>query len=138
MKTPRQILFERHADAQASLDALRQSVVAPMRQRRSPWRELLWQELVLPIRPLLAGLSVAWVLILALHLTARGPATERRTQSLPPSIAREAVEQQRILTSLLGLRPTEPAEPTELPQPRSERPPSGNMHRRHTKPLLQA
>ena len=135
MKTPRQILFERHADAQASLDALRQSVVAPMRQRRRPWRELLWQELVLPLRPLLAGLSVAWALILALHLTARGPATEPRTQPLPPSIAREAVAQQRILTSLLGLRPTESAEP---PQPRSERPPSGNLHRRHTKPLLQA
>lgn len=135
MKTPRQILFERHADAQASLDALRQSVVAPMRQRRRPWRELLWQELVLPIRPLLAGLSIAWALILALHLTARGPATERRTQPLPPSIAREAVAQQRILTSLLGLRPTESVEP---PQPRSERPPSGNLHRRHTKPLLQA
>ena len=132
MKTPRQILFERHADAQASLDALRQSVVTPMRQRRRPWRELLWQELVLPIRPLLAGLAVAWALILALHLTARGPSTERRPQPLPPSIAREAVAQQRILTSLLGLRPSEP------PQPRSERPPSGNLHRRHTKPLLPA
>ncbi len=135
MKTPRQILFERHADAQASLDALRQSAVAPMRNRRRPWRELLWQELVLPIRPLLAGLAVAWALILALHLTARGPATERRTQPLPPSIAREAVAQQRILTSLLGLRPVEAPEPAE---PRSERPPSGNLHRRHTKPLLQA
>ena len=131
MKTPRQILFERHADAQASLDALRQSVVIPMRQRRRPWRELLWQELVLPIRPLLAGLSIAWALILALHLTARGPAT----QPLPPSIAREVAAQQRILTALLGLRPAESVEPA---QPRSARPPSGNLHRRHTKPLLQA
>ena len=141
MKTPRQILFERHADAQASLDALRHSVVAPMRQRRRPWRELLWQEIVLPIRPLLTGLAVAWALILALHLTARGPSTERRPQPLPPSIAREAVAQQRILTSLLGLRPSEPAEPaepTEPAQPRSERPPSGHLHRRHTKPLLPA
>ncbi len=138
MKTPRQVLLDRHADAQPALDALRQAVVGPMRPRRRPWRELLWQELVLPIRPLLAGLAVAWALILALHLTSRGASIERRTQPLPPSIAREAVAQQRILTSLLGLRPSEPAEPTEPAQPRSERPPSGNLHRRHTKPLLQA
>lgn len=140
MKTPREILFERHADAQASLDALRQSVVTPMRNRRS-WRQLLWQELVLPIRPLLAGMSVAWVLILALHLTTRAPSTQRRTQPLPPSIAREAVAQQRILTSLLGLRPPQSvdrAEPTEPDQPRSVRPPSGQLHRRHANPLLHA
>lgn len=126
MKTPRQILFERHADAQASLDALRQSVVAPMRQRRRPWRELLWQELVLPIRTLLAGLSIAWALILALHLTSRGPSTERVPHALPPSFVREIAAQQRILTALLGLRPAEAPEPAE---PRSERPPSGHLFR---------
>jgi hypothetical protein len=135
MKTPRQVLLDRHADAQASLDALRQSVVTPMRQRRRPWRELLWQELVLPIRPLLAGLAVAWALILALHLSSRGASTERVTHALPPSFVREVAAQQRILTALLGLRPAEAPEPAE---PRSERPPSGNLHRRHTKPLLQA
>jgi hypothetical protein len=102
MKTPRQVLLDRHADAQASLDALRQSVVAPMRHRRRPWLELLWQELVLPIRPLLAGLSVVWVLILALHLTTRGPSAHGGTQPLPTSIAREVAAQQRLLSALLG------------------------------------
>ncbi len=126
MKTPRQVLLDRHADAQASLDALRQSVVAPMRHRRLPWLELLWQELVLPIRPLLAGLSVVWVLILALHLTTRGPSTHGGTQPLPTSIAREVAAQQRILSALLGLRPSETPAPSE---PRSGLPPSGQLRR---------
>ncbi len=135
MKTPRQLLLDRHADAQASLDALRQSVVAPMRPRRRPWLELLWQELVMPIRPLLAGLSVVWVLILALHLTTRGPSADVGTQPLPPSIAREVAAQQRLLSALLGLRPSETPAPSE---PRSGLPPSGQLRRSNARSPLPA
>lgn len=136
MKTPRQVLLDRHADAQASLDALRQSVVAPMRPRRRPWLELLWQELVLPIRPLLAGLSVVWVLILALHLTTRGPSAHGGgTQALPTSIAREVAAQQRLLSALLGLRPSETPAPSE---PRSGLPPSGQLRRSNARSPLPA
>ena len=135
MKTPRQVLLDRHADAQASLDAIRRSAVAPMRQRRRPWLELLWQELVLPIRPLLAGLSVVWVLILALHLTTRGPSAHGGTQPLPPSIAREVAAQQRLLSALLGLRPSETPGPSE---PRSGLPPSGQLRRSNARSPLPA
>lgn len=126
MKTPRQVLLDQHAEAHAALDAIRRSVVAPMRQRRRPWLEVLLQELVLPIRPLLAGLSVVWVLILALHLATRGPAADDSSLPLPPSIAREVAAQQRVLSALLGLRPSEAPEPTA---PRNTRPPSGHLHR---------
>ncbi len=135
MKTPRQLLLDRHADAQASLDALRQSVVAPMRPRRRPWLELLWQELVMPIRPLLAGLSVVWVLILALHLTTRGPSADVGTQPVPSSIAREVAAQQRLLSALLGLRPSETPAPSE---PRSGLPPSGQLRRPNARSPLPA
>jgi hypothetical protein len=135
MKTPRQVLLDRHADAQASLDALRRSVVTPIRQRRRPWLELLWQELVLPIRPLLTGLSVVWVLILVLHLTTRGTSAHGDTQPLPPSIAREVAAQQRILSALLGLRPSETPAPSE---PRSGLPPSGQLRRPNARSPLPA
>lgn len=135
MKTPRQVLLDRHADAQASLDALRRSVVDPMRQRRRPWLGILWQELVQPIRPLLAGLSVVWVLILALHLTTRGPSANGGTQPLPTSIAREVAAEQRLLSALLGLRPPESPEPSE---PRDARPPSGQLHRSNARSPLPA
>jgi hypothetical protein len=133
MKPPRQVLLDRHVDAQASLDALRRSVVAPMRQRRRPWLEILWQELVQPIRPLLAGLSVVWLLILALHLATRGPSANGGTQPLPTSIAREVASQQRILSALLGLRPSETPESSE---PRDARPPSGQLHRSNARSPL--
>ena len=62
MKTPSEILLDRHASAQSKLDAIRHSVVAQFARPSQSWRER-----VIPLRWHLAGMAAAWALVALLH-----------------------------------------------------------------------
>jgi hypothetical protein len=113
MKTPREILFERHEAAEAKLDRIRRRVVASLSaspevglERPCPllWLERLWQELVLPCRAAWLSVGAAWVLILVLHLANAGmPTPPHRVATRPTGALRAQLKQQWLLrTELLG------------------------------------
>ena len=140
MKTPREILFERHRQAEPKLDAVRRKVLAALpasgsadalQPRRSEGLLIqavlrrAWLELIWPSRRAWAGMAALWLGLLAANLemkAAFGPAPAVR-----PAPAREmmlAVEEQRRLLAEL-LQPAGPPTvqvPRPNPRPRSERP----------------
>lgn len=135
MKTPRELLLARHADARPRLDALRAAVLAELPSARpsAPAPSLkatLWEQLVVAGRPAWAALGAAWAVILLLN-TASSLVTERpvvATADLPsPEVEAILTAQRQLWVEL-----TSPAEP---PPPAKEPPasPSGArlpLHRR--------
>jgi hypothetical protein len=133
MKTPRELLLARHADAQPKLDALRERVVADhveVMRVREPVRAgvlmPLWRELFWSCRRAWLGLASAWGLILILHLTG-GPTTAAATglASRRPSsadIRLALAEQTRLRAELLGVPSQSPKQARKplVPGPRSE------------------
>ena len=137
MKRPRDLLLERHADAQPRLDALRREVVAEHVVPVSPasvspppgglarfWDELFWTS-----RRAWTALAAAWVAILALNLATHHPASPSR-DSRPPGRSARAVsdlrpvlfEQARLRAELLENHslPATESPPAATPGPRSE------------------
>ncbi len=74
MKTLKELLFERHRDAEPGLERARREFLARLRAAQSPPRqeprglERLWHEYLLPLRWHLAGMSAVWLAVLLLHL----------------------------------------------------------------------
>jgi hypothetical protein len=94
MKTPREVLFARHHNAPAKLDALREEVLAdlPGAHRPTPAHtgarpEVPWPflEFLRPLRWHLSGLSAAWLLVAMLN-SEPAPASSRAfaTQNATP------------------------------------------------------
>ncbi len=82
MKTPREVLFARHHDAQARLDALRQEVLADLPEVPVPTplhagdqSEIRWsfRAFLRPFRWHLSGLSAAWLLVVVLNSEPKSP-----------------------------------------------------------------
>jgi hypothetical protein len=134
MKTPREILFERHQAAAPKLDAIRQTAVASVCDRRianSPAVTGLGgnlREFLFSLRWHLAGLGTAWLVIVLLNLSVGHSA------SLAAAIPRGKIPSPRIILASLRehrrelLELIQPAEWREaqpqksiLPQPRSQR-----------------
>ncbi len=138
MKTPREILFTRHETAAPKLDAIRQSAVAAVcdrristvraHERRSQTAaarilETFWQELIWPSRRIWAGLAAVWILIFVFNFSQRDPAELMARKSPPsPEMILTFRQQERLLAELIGPNETQAAEPPKpiLPQPRSE------------------
>ena len=132
MKTPREILLERHRAAEPNLDAIRQTVLDDVvdRSRRreeadspigSPVRLLTSaakvREFLLSIRWHLAGLSVVWLAIAVLNVDhSSTPATTVAKQNAPSprQILTALRENRRQLLELIGSSITEP---TPAPRP---------------------
>ena len=75
MKTPREILLERHRPAEGKLDAIRQSVVVQsILPETAPLGTRLTRELLMPLRWHLAGLSAVWLLVAVLNADHASPA----------------------------------------------------------------
>ena len=133
MKTPRELLLARHANAQPKLDALRQRVVADHTgagiteaAARPGILAQLWMELFWSCRRAWLGLASAWALILTLNPTA-GPAatlaTDLANRTPPTAEIRLALaEQARLRAELLGADQWPPAQTRKppVPGPRSE------------------
>lgn len=140
MKTPREILLNRHQAVKTKLDRIRRTVVAEMTGRemdsraRGSWPELpwlvmaartLWHGLVLPARRIWAGLAAVWVAIVAMRLATGDTEPPLVGAVAPPSPETIAVlrQQQQLLAELIGPLETSVAERPDpfVPRPRSER-----------------
>jgi len=136
MKTPREILLNRHRNAEPKLDAIRHTTVAAVCDCRSMDAERrsqtaatiarrLWCELVLPARRILAGLAAAWVVILSLNFYAADHTTQQVRQAAPPSpeLRLALREQRRELARLIepSMVPVSEQPKSLHPSPRSER-----------------
>ena len=139
MKTPREVLFQRHENAAPKLDAIRQSAVAAVcdrrittdcvRERRSQtaatmiWR-IIWRELIFPCRRTWATLAAVWVSLFIFNVSQRDK-VELAARKLPPPSS-EAImawrQQERLLAELIG--PSVPGDVKRrkifLPKPRTE------------------
>ena len=132
MKTPRDILLQRHRTANAKLDQIRRNVVAgltplPARDSGLPvaFALKLWCELIWPCRRTWAGLAAVWLALLVFNLT-QGERSQMvvAKSTTPPEEMRLALqEQRRVLEEIIGSTPPSAAEPPRRPdtQPRSQR-----------------
>ena len=139
MKTPREILLERHQTAAPKLDTIRQEVVevaADVNRRKQPVCELTFAaalanairlsflELIWPCRRTWTALAAVWILIFIFNFSQRDK-LELAARKLPPP-SPEAVmawrQQERLLAELIGSSGTGDAKQRKifLPQPRSE------------------
>ena len=133
MKTPREILFQRHQAAEPKLDAIRETAVsvgmtvAPnppaVTDRRYHWREFLFS-----LRWHLAGMSAVWLVIVLLNLNI-GHATSLASaprEKIPSAqiIMASLRENRRELLEMIQPSESRGARPTKLfpSQPRSQRP----------------
>lgn len=124
MKTPRELLLARHADARPRLDALRAAVLAELLSPRpsapsSSLRVTLWEQLVVACRPAWMALGAAWVLILVLNTTSSAT-TER------PVVATASPRSPEVEAMLTAQRQlwVELTSPTEPPPPRAKESPA--------------
>ncbi|HTH49944.1 MAG TPA: hypothetical protein VMB21_20695 [Candidatus Limnocylindria bacterium] len=90
MKTPREVLFAHHRNAQTKLDALRQEVLAELPGKQPPVQarsEVPWsfREFLRPFRWHLSGLSAAWLLVAVLNSEPAPSSTPSlANQDVPP------------------------------------------------------
>ncbi|HTY88289.1 MAG TPA: hypothetical protein VMB80_12550 [Candidatus Acidoferrum sp.] len=135
MKTPREILLDRHRAAEPKLEAIRREVVAaefhgpgrvssvsPSESLKTPETGkmpvllLIWREVIWPCRRIWTGLAAVWLLILAVNLSMRDPVsniTGKPVRSGAVMISWQT--QQRWMSELLTERPM----PPEADRPRN-------------------
>jgi hypothetical protein len=132
MKTPRDLLLDRHANIRSRLGALRHQVVAEHvgaalaePAARPGTLARLWTELFWSCRRPWLGLASAWALIAMFNL-APGPdaplAAGRGSRTPPTAETRHALAEQARLRAELLERPSRspaPARPSRVPGPRS-------------------
>jgi hypothetical protein len=136
MKTPREILLQRHRAATPRLDAVRAVVVNELNNKETKEQSSTlvslflhffttpWHELILPSRRIWVGLAAAWVLIFVAHLACRENEPVIAKKSAPPS--REVLivlrEQNELRTQLLrdDSKPAEADRPKPAALPHSE------------------
>ena len=139
MKTPRELLLERHQATMPKLDAIRREVVevaADVNRRKQSVRELTFAatlaktirlsflELVWPCRRTWAALAAVWMALFIFNVSQRDQA-ELAARKLPPP-SPEAImawrQQERLLAELIG--PSAPGDAEQrkifLPKPRTE------------------
>jgi len=125
MKTPREILLQKHAGAQPQLNALREQTLATLSHPevavgRSSFVAFLSDLFALP-RTAWAGLATVWVAIVALNLATGDGASPRPTTvaERTPALRQALAEQRRFYAELI--RSPMPADvPTFVPRPRSD------------------
>ena len=140
MKTPREILFDRHRYVEPKLDRIwtriaARPAVAPYQQpiemespvgldrRASRVVFVFWRELIWPCRRVWAGLACVWAFIIVLNVANREAGPQPTGRTTPPS--REEMqalaEQRRMLAQLIDTPRESDKRDTRSPGPRSER-----------------
>jgi len=137
MKTPRELILQRHQSAEPKLKAIRGEDLAactrataaqPSRQPK-PFFNLifvamkLWQESIRPWRRIWAAMAAIWLVLLALNLATREtPQMARHKTSLPDRELLAALrEQERLMRQWFEPADLSPASHPKIPGPRSER-----------------
>jgi len=128
MKTPREILFQRHQTAESKLDTVRCEVLSAEFVRggrrvadTASLPSLLWRELVWPCRRIWTGLAAAWIFILAVNFSIEDKSEIVAQKSSTPEMIMTWQQQERVLAELIG--PNE-ARAAVSPKPFSPRPSS--------------
>ena len=136
MKTPIEILFERHRGAIPKLDAVRRTVIAGLlraqpqdaagmlpesgKSRSGP---ASFRDFILSIRWHLAGIGAAWILVALLNLDP-SPASVREvakaSKPLPGEVLTAWRENRRQILELMELPVVEQTAPASTPQRRGE------------------
>jgi hypothetical protein len=133
MKTPREVLLDRHRKAETELDRMWRATLrrglqntADGIERVPPfaiaWK--LWRELVWPCRRIWAGLTCAWVVILVLNIASSEPAPQVANKSEPRSREemQALIEQRHMLAQMIGPVSTPSNQRrSNAPGPRSDR-----------------
>jgi hypothetical protein len=134
MKTPREVLLERHQPAERKLDLVRQKVIskalllatsetrqgAGMRRAWSSGLWTAWEQLVRPSRFIWAGIAAAWLVLAVANAAMKEPSRGFGKNS--SMVLQTFVEQRKLLAELLQAesKPA-PAPPAPTPSPRSEK-----------------
>ena len=137
MKTPREILLERHRAAEPKLDTIRERVVKiKFREGRrvavpkirvagtATLPFLIWRELFLPSRRIWAGLAACWIFLALVNLSMDRHSHARiAVASATPEMIQSYRQQERLLAELIGGNEPRVADAQRkfLPQPRSGR-----------------
>jgi hypothetical protein len=121
MKTPREILLERHRAADAKLDAIRRAVMArelnnqATKEQSSGLVALLrccsnafWRELISPNRRIWSGLAAVWILIFIVNFSERDPRSSVGENPVHAPAVMMSWQTQRMMAELLADRATAP------------------------------
>ena len=139
MKTPRELLLERHRAANAKLDRIRANALSTAFSRethatphhgqvetRLLTRAALnvWEQLIWPCRFAWTGMAALWIVVLAINLSlSDGRTISQSARSAPtPAMLQAMEERRRLLVELIppSVAP-EAAPPPQKLRPRSER-----------------
>jgi hypothetical protein len=142
MKTPRQMLFDRHSPADRELERIQTRVLAcglPIPDQTALAQaggsfghqamlccRKFWFEVVLPARHVWAGFAAVWLLMAAVNLTEADHTSARmRSKPVPASVIIAWQEEQKLMAELLNPPSRQAADRPEpdAPQPRSDRQP---------------
>jgi hypothetical protein len=124
MKTPRDILLERHDHQNSQLDALRATAVASAKARHRPdvarFLHAAWAELFWSCQRAWIGLGAVWLAIIVLNLESRD-SNRPAVRQAPPAAEVIATfrEQRRLMAELIDQHEAVDAEP---PKPAASRP----------------
>jgi hypothetical protein len=118
MKTPKEILLQRHQAVEPKLNAIRRQTVATLAR---PGIAQTWREFIVSMRWHLAGIGAVWMAVLLLNLDSAPRSAVVIAQDKIPSarvLLAALLENRRELLELIGTPPV--AEPRVLPPRRSE------------------
>jgi len=137
MKTPRELILQRHQSAEPKLKAIRGEDLAacarstatqPSHQPKQFFNLIfvamkLWQESIRPWRRIWAGMAAIWLVLLVLNLVTRETPRLARHQTAPPDPELLAAlrEQERLMRQWFEPADLSPASHPKIPGPRSER-----------------
>jgi hypothetical protein len=123
MKTPREVLLQRHQSATPRLDTIRRKVVADMtappdRESQQPIIARFLREFLLPLRWHLAGMSALWLFAALLSIDRASTPPQTAIASSPSSqMAAALFENRRQLAEMINSPTDEAATSTPVPQP---------------------
>ena len=127
MKTPRELLLDRHRQAQSKLDAIRRETLAGMKKGQPERAAISLRDIFHSLRWHLTGMGAIWIFVLFLHLETGRPSQAMASNppaktSSPQFIMVSVRENRRQLAEMIDSPPAENSH-RELfrPKPRSER-----------------
>lgn len=134
MKTPRELILERHQSAEAKLKSIRAEDLAAYARLTAETKgghpsplslaviaQHFWQETLWPWRRVWAGVAASWLVILGLGLaTGDTPGTAAIKPARPdPEVLAVLRQQEQLLTQLLGTEAPQPGLRPRTPGPHS-------------------
>jgi len=125
MKTPRQVLFERHRGAEPKLNLLRQTALATVHEEHPPGFWIAVAALLRSVRWHLAAMSAIWLFVALLNIEPKSTSSisiMAKQPASPRQLLASLRENRRQLLELLEPSVRDPLPPVVVPQRRSDLP----------------